>query len=318
MRLFIAITFISLCHLVTGQELPVYNEYHLNKSLINPAIIGSEACTWFKGTDRHQWLGIDGAPQIQTLSVETSITNKKARLEFDKRTHGLGAYLYRDKNGAYQNLGGQVSYAYHFYISRLHSIKLGMGLSFQLLQSSLNEGNFKGDTNTPINDPSVSGGMTSVLTPNAGAGIFLYNTRFYAGLSAANLLPYYKPVNGYASRNYFLIAGYLSGNEKNKIRLLPSLVIKTTEDLRKQIDLNAKLLMDESWWLALSYRHNLDNMPGMPVSIIPMVGINKGNFGFAYALDITPGSIQRYNYGTHEFMVSYHFCKDGFRCPVYR
>ncbi|HEY4784399.1 MAG TPA: PorP/SprF family type IX secretion system membrane protein [Bacteroidales bacterium] len=318
MRPVFIITFILLCHFITAQDLPVYSEYHLNKSLINPAIIGSESCTWFKGTDRHQWLGIDGAPQVQTFSVEASLTNKKTLLEYNKRTHGLGVYLYRDKNGAYQNLGGQISYAYHFYISREHETKLGMGLSFQLLQSSLNEGVFKNDAGTTVNDPLVSGGLTSVLTPNAGAGLFVYNSKFYTGLSAANLLPFYKPLNGSISRNYFLIAGYLSGNEKDKIRVLPSFVLKTTEDLRKQIDLNLKLLMDESWWLALSYRHNLDNMPGVPVSIIPMVGINKGNFGFAYALNITPGSIQLYNYGTHEFMVSYHFCRDGFRCPVYR
>ncbi len=317
MRFLFVIPFIILCQWLTAQDLPVYNEYHLNKSLINPAIIGSEQCTWFKGTDRHQWLGIEGAPQIQTLSIETSLTNKKTLLELNRRTHGLGMYLYRDKNGAYQNLGGQISYAYHFYINRLHAIKLGMGVSFQLLQSSLNESGFIADPNTPV-DLSITGGVTSVITPNAGAGLFLYNSRFYAGLSAANLLPFYKPVGGSTSRNYFLMAGFLTGTDKNKVRLLPSVVFKTTEDLRKQIDLNAKLLMDESWWVALSYRHNFDNMPGMPVSIIPMVGINKGNFGFAYALDITPNSIQRYNYGTHEFMLSYRFCRDGFRCPVYR
>ena len=304
--------------MLSAQDLPVYNEYHLNKSLINPAIIGSEACTWFKGTDRHQWLGIDGAPQIQTLSVETSLTDKKTLLELNRHTHGIGAYLYRDKNGAYQNLGGQISYAHHFYINKLHGIRLGMGVSFQILQSSLNESGFKGDSNIPVNDPGVSGGVISVFTPNAGAGLFLYNSKLYAGLSAANLLPFYKPVNGSTMRNYFLIAGFLSGNEKNKIRLLPSIVFKTTEDFRKQIDLNAKLLMGENWWCALSYRHNFDNMPGMPVSVIPMVGINKGNFGFAYGIDLTPGSIQRFNYGTHEFMLSYRFCKDGFRCPVYR
>lgn len=318
MRLFFSILLTLLFRLVAGQELPVYNEYHLNKSLINPAIIGSESCTWFKGTDRHQWLGMEGAPQIQTLSVETSLSNKKEPLEYRRRSHGIGAYLYRDKNGAYQNLGGQLSYAFHFTVSRLPELKLGMGLSFQLLQSSLNENGFRGEEGTPVNDGSVSGGITSILTPNAGAGMFLYNTKFYAGLSAANLLPFYKPLNGSVSRNYFLIAGFLTGNEKDNIRLLPSFTFKTTEDLRKQVDLNAKLLMDDNWWIALSYRHNFDKLPGQPTSIIPMVGITKGNFGFMYAINITPGSIQINNYGTHELMVSYRFCKDGYRCPVYR
>jgi len=318
MRLALLIVSIILFQFVEGQELPVYNEYHLNKSLINPAIIGSEQCTWFKCTDRHQWSGIEGAPQLQTFSFETSISNKKELLEHNRRFQGIGAYLYLDKNGSYQNLGGQLSYAYHFYISRLHGIKLGMGLSVQLLQSSLNESGFKGDDAGPVNDPSVTGGITSLLSPNAGAGVFLYNSEFYAGLSAANLLPFFKPLNGYGSRNYFLIAGFLTGNGKDVIRLLPSLVFKTNELLQKQIDFNAKLLMDGKWWLALSYRHNFDKMPGIPVAIIPEVGINKGNFGFAYALNITPGTIQLYNYGTHEFMISYRFCSDGFRCPVYR
>jgi Bacteroidetes-specific putative membrane protein len=317
MRVILIIIFLHLLQWAAAQDLPVYSEYHLNKSLINPAIIGSDPCTWIKGTDRHQWLGISGAPQIQTLSFETSISNKTL-LEYNRRTHGIGAYVYRDKNGAYQNLGGEVSYAYHFYVSATRGLRLGMGLSFQFLQSTLNEGEFHGEPSTPIVDPSVTGGVTSIMTPNAGAGIFIYNTKFYTGLSAANLLPFYKPLNGSASMNFFLIAGYLSGSKKDPLRLLPSLVFKTTSDLRKQLDLNLKLLMNETWWLALSYRHNLDGMPGMPVSIIPMFGINKGNWGFAYSVDITPGSIMHYTYGTHEFMVSWRFCKDDFRCPVYR
>lgn len=297
--------FVLLTFECFGQELPVYNEYHLNKSLINPAIIGSEECIWFKGTDRHQWIGIEGAPSIQTASVEASVFNKNALRDVDKKVHGLGAFLYRDKNGAYRHLGGQVSYAYHVFLNKSKGLKLGMGLSFRFIQTSLNESEFTNEF-----DPIVTGGVTNKYAPDAGTGLFLYNQKFYAGLSAAQLIQ--------GNRNYFLIAGYLSGNENDHIRFLPSLVFKTTGDLRKQIDINGKLLMDNSWWLSLSYRHNLDIMPGLPTSFIPMVGFIKGNFTFGYALDITPGSIQKFNYGTHEFMISYHICKDGFRCPVYR
>ena len=288
-----------------AQELPIYNEYHLNKSLINPAIIGSEECTWLKATDRHQWLGIEGAPSIQTASVESSIYNKNALRDVDKKVHGLGAFLYRDKNGAYRHLGGQISYAYHVFLHKSKGIKLGMGLSFRFSQNSLDESGF---TKEP--DPIVTGGVTSSFAPDAGTGLFLYSPKFYAGISAAQLLQ--------GNRNYFLILGYLSGNENDKFRFLPSMVFKTTEDLRKQLDINGKLLIENAWWVSLSYRHNLDILPGMPTSFIPMVGFNKGKFSFGYALDITTGSIQKFNYGTHEFMISYHFCKDGFRCPVYR
>ncbi len=316
---FIFFILLSLFNLISSaQELAIYNEYHLNKSLINPAIIGSEECTWFKGTDRHQWVGIEGAPQIQTLSVEASISNKKALRKVDKRSHGIGVYLYRDKNGAYRNLGGQVSYAYHFFLSKNRGIKMGMGLAFRLFQASLNESGFKGEY-----DPAITGGTTSVIKPDVAAGLFLYSQKFFAGLSAAKLLNQSSAFSNSSSAtgsnsHYFLMAGYLTGNERDNFRLLPSVVIKATEDLKKQIDLNAKLLMGETWWLALSYRHQLDDLPGAPVSIIPMVGLNKGDFTFAYALDITPGSIQKFNYGTHELMISYHICRDSYRCPVYR
>lgn len=292
-----------------AQELAVYNEYHLNKSLVNPAIIGSEECTWFKGTDRHQWIGIEGAPQIQTLSIESTIFNKKTFGRLNKRTHGLGGYLYRDKNGAYRNIGGQLAYAFHFFLSRNHGVKMGMGLAFRLFQASVNESSFKGEY-----DPIITGSTSSVVKQDMAAGLFVYNQKFFTGLSAARLLNQAQ-CNG---RNYFLMAGYLTGSDRDDFRLLPSVVFKATEDFRKQIDLNTKLLMGETWWLALSYRHQFDETMGAPVSIIPLIGLNKGDFTFAYALDITPGSIQKFNYGTHEIMISYRICHDSYRCPVYR
>jgi type IX secretion system PorP/SprF family membrane protein len=306
---FILLLLISL-HSV-AQELSVYNEYHLNKSLINPAIIGSEDCTWFKATDRHQWIGIEGAPQIQTLSVEARISGKKSLQPAQKASHGIGGYLYNDKNGAYRNLGGQISYAYHFFLSKNSGLKVGMGLAFKLYQASLNESGLKGEY-----DPIITGGTSSIIRPDVAAGLFMYNQKFFAGFSAARLLNQSSSTG--RNRNYFLMLGYLMGHERDNFRLLPSVVIKATENLEKQIDLNAKLLMGKTWWLALSYRHQLDDMPGAPVSIIPMVGLNKGNFSFAYAVDITPGSIQKFNYGTHELMISYHICGDNYRCPVYR
>ena len=85
-----------------------------------------------------------------------------------------------------------------------------------------------------------------------------------------------------------------------------------------QADLSLKMIMEDSWWLGLGYRHNLDKFPGMPVLVVPMVGFSHENFTVMYALNLTPGSIQKYNYGTHELMIAWRFCKDGYRCLVYR
>jgi type IX secretion system PorP/SprF family membrane protein len=312
MRAFLFIAFCFCPVLLIAQELPVYNEYHLNKTLINPAITGSEECALFRCTDRHQWTGIDGAPQIQTLTAEYGISNKRVLREFERRTHGIGALVFRDKNGANRNLGVQASYAYHFYVSRLYGIRLGLGAAFQYFQWSLSESGFIGDP-----DPTVTGGTQSYFAPDLSAGAFLYNTKWFAGLSATRLLNFMAGSSP-RTRNYFLIAGYLTGRRDDRIRFLPSAVIKLNDDLNRQIDLNAKMLVDDRWWAGLSYRHNFDKLPGQPVSIIPMMGASFGNFFFTYALDITPNRLQLHSYGTHEIMIGYKWCIDGYRCPVYR
>jgi type IX secretion system PorP/SprF family membrane protein len=313
MRTAFVTAFCFLQTLLFSQELPVLNEYHLNKSLINPAITGSEACALFRCTDRHQWVGVEGAPQIQTLSVDYGISNQHWQREFDRRTTGVGFLAYRDKNGAYRTLGIKGTYAYHFYVNGPEALRLGLGASVQYDQITISESGFIGDP-----DPLVTGATTSSYAPDASVGAFLYHSKFYAGLSAVHLLNFLATVTP-RNRNYFFIIGYLTGDAHERTRFQYSTVIKATEDLRRQIDLNGKLNFDERWWLGISYRHNFDKLPGEAVSIIPMMGFNAGNFDFTYALDITPKSIQLYNnYGTHELMISYRFCKDGFRCPAYR
>lgn len=315
MKTLIIISLFSISLCTYAQELPVYNEYHLNKSLINPAIIGSEPCTWIKTTDRHQWLGIKGAPTIQTLSYEGSFNNKKTNRPTDQKIHGIGAYIYHDKNGAYRTFGGQISYAYHLYISKARSIKMGLGVAFRIFQVSLDESALHGDY-----DPIITGGITKSVQPDVGGGIFIYNEKFYTGLSFTQLLssPTAAVNNLKPGQHFFFMAGFLTGSEKDPVRLLPSAVFKINSNLEKQIDVNGKLLLGNSWWTGLSFRHNLNTLPGKPIAILPMVGMYMGNFSIGYAMELTPSRIIRCNYGTHEFTLSYRICKDGFRCPVYK
>lgn len=189
-----------------------------------------------------------------------------------------------------------------------------MGAGVEIFQSLLDERNLHGEY-----DPIVNGSVNSVVQPDFDCGLFIYNEKFYTGLSAARLIGSSGVASGDGSlRNYFLIAGFLTGEAKDNIRFLPSIVLKFTESLQKQIDLNVKTLFSESWWLGLSIRHNFDRLPGNTMAIIPMTGLTKNNFSFGYSLELTPGKILTHNYGTHEFTIAYRFCKDGFRCPVYR
>ncbi len=293
---------------VFSQEFPVYQKYILHPAVINPAVIGSGDCSVFKLCDRHQWLGIKNAPNTQLFCAETTIKNEKTRW------HGLGTHIYYDANGANKQLGLNFGYSFHFFVSREHDIKLGMGLLASVNQITIDERDF-----SPVYDPIVTYSIEREIVPNANTGIFLYNDNFFAGLSAVQLLPTTSAFNTYKNQTgYFFHTGFLAGNSRGKMMYLPSLLFKMNNQQEKQIDFNTKFIYRNDYWVQISYRHVLNNLPGTPNSILTYIGLNYNSFSFAYGFDIGLTNIQRYNFGSHEFMIGYKICREKFLCPVYR
>ncbi|WP_435264314.1 type IX secretion system membrane protein PorP/SprF [Tenacibaculum sp. nBUS_03] len=53
-----------------SQQDPQYTQYMFNTMSVNPAYVGSKGHTMINVLARTQWVGIDGAPDTQTLSYE--------------------------------------------------------------------------------------------------------------------------------------------------------------------------------------------------------------------------------------------------------
>ncbi|MBP5455806.1 MAG: type IX secretion system membrane protein PorP/SprF, partial [Paludibacteraceae bacterium] len=51
-----------------AQDEIVYDQYHFNYYLVNPAVAGAERCSHLMLTGKFQWMGMDDAPMTQTLS----------------------------------------------------------------------------------------------------------------------------------------------------------------------------------------------------------------------------------------------------------
>ncbi|MFA6780388.1 MAG: type IX secretion system membrane protein PorP/SprF, partial [Paludibacteraceae bacterium] len=86
------IAFFAILSLITkanAQEEIVYDQYHFNYYLVNPAVAGAERCSHLMLTGKFQWVGMDDAPMTQSLSFRTRVL----------KNVGLGAYVYNDKNG---------------------------------------------------------------------------------------------------------------------------------------------------------------------------------------------------------------------------
>jgi len=290
------------------QELPVYQLYLHQPSLINPAIIGSKECTEIMLIDRHQWIGaFKGAPKTQVLSAESSLSNN------DSRSHGIGLQLFNDANGAYKQLTASLGYAFHISLNRKGSLRLGFGLMATAYQSTVDETNF-----SRINyDPAVHHGVDKEIRPDFSSGVYLYGERFFMGLSGVQLLAsnsYLSPHRG--ERGYFAYGGY-NHIVSRQLILQPGLTVKYLSE-QVQSDLNARVFFREFYWAMLSYRHAWYDVPGQPNSLLLYAGLNWNNFSFAYGYDLGLTSMQKYGYGSHEFRVAYHFCPFKNPCPAYK
>lgn len=291
-----------------AQELPVYQQYLLNPNLINPALTSYTGCTSFLLADRHQWIGIKGAPNTQMIGLQTGLSGNPGRI------HGIGLNIYYDNNGAFRKGGGDILYSYHLTINRRKNLRLGLGLSVSIFQNSLNESDF-----TDIYDPIISGTVTSEIVPDAGAGAFLYSPNFFAGFSGMRLMALHGTLQK-VGRHFYLNAGIKLKNPISAVEFEPSFLVKVTESFRRQIDINIKVIYNEKYWYILSYRNNFTTFPGKSISLMSVFGLELDNLTFAYVFDLGLNKIQLNSYGSHEFMVKYRICRldiNDLNCPTY-
>jgi type IX secretion system PorP/SprF family membrane protein len=299
---------------VKSQQLPVMQKYILQPSLLNPAITGSIECSRFKMTDRHQWLGFGGAPKTQTLIAETTLTPRGST-----SSHGIGLHLHNDINGAQKQLGANVIYAFHVYLNRRKTLKLGLGLSGTVYQQALDQRNFSPLPTTSFPDPAINGNIIREFNFDASTGVYIYHDKFFAGISAVQLLPYTSSFNPYTNtRSFYFYSGTNLSSRRTDFTFIPSILYCFNKEDEMQIDFNPGIVYKESYWIILSYRHILNDFPGQPNSLITYVGLDYKNFSFGYGLDIGLTALQKRHFGSHEFMAGYKICPYKCPCPAYR
>jgi type IX secretion system PorP/SprF family membrane protein len=275
-----------------AQQQGQFSQYMMNYYLLNPAVAGSDNDIDLKASFRNQWLGIQGAPVNYYLSGSSTIGRVA---DAGRPRHAIGGIITGQQLGAFKRNGAYVSYAYHYSLSE--NTYISAGLSFGVLAYQLNNNLDFGD-NTLDN---AAQNMNNRIRPDANAGLFLYNKRFFAGLSSMQLLRNrlefgsLSSESGYLNRHYYLFGGYHINLNENMV-LVPSVLIKTVVPTSLQFDINAKLKYQNKYWLGVSYR-NKD-------AIIAMLGLminDRVEFGYSY--DITTSGLRFGSKGTHEILL---------------
>jgi type IX secretion system PorP/SprF family membrane protein len=287
--------------LVYGQQDPHYTQYMYNQNILNPAYAGSRGDLSIGLLARTQWVGIDGAPDTQTLNIHSAIG----------KGLGLGLSVIHDQIGPVEESNLALDVSYTLPVSDSGNLAFGVKGSF----SFMNVGLF---SQTDIIDATdvVFREDYKDTYPNVGAGLYYYTDKFYAGLSVPNILENYSyTLNGHLfedvsdKMHWFGTMGYVFDLSEN-LKLKPSTMVKMVAGSPISIDLNASLFINELFEVGLSYRDG--------DSIDALLGVQASpNIRIGYAYDYTLTNLGNYNSGSHELMLLFDldFAKKHIKSP---
>lgn len=294
------------------EGIPVYFDYLTdNYYLVYPSMAGIGEGGKVRLTARKQWFSVDEAPNLQTLSLHYRIPDSRS---------GVGAIVFNDANGYHAQTGFKLTYAHHLQLSSDYRVlnQLSFGMSAGYIQSSLDETEFR----SIIADPIISGGRNSVGYFNLDLGMSYSYLEFYAHFSVLNLLgsgrDLYTAIEFDNLRRYLFSVGYVF--DRGVWQFEPSVLLQMTEFTEERtLDVNAKVYREVGFgtvWAGLSYRRSFDGAQFLLDGsfgeqrlqlFTPLVGVNVGNFMFAYNYSYQSGDIRLDNGGFHQITLGYDF-----------
>ncbi len=289
-KLLIILLLILFAPGIKSQHLfPVYSQYMLNGLALNPAYAGSRDVFNISMGYRNQWVGFDGAPVSQTLSMHTPMKNENI---------ALGLFLNNEQIDVRNNTSLYINYAYRI---PLNGGRLALGLKAGGVNRNVNWSNLS------LHDPGdeiFTEPATRDMLPNFGFGIYYYTNRFYMGAS----IPFFlsdstrnaKAVQYHDMRNYnYLVTGGVVIG-RGGFKLKPSFLVKYNEKSPVQIDANLSFILGDLIWIGASYR-----VEDALVGLFKVQMNERLRLGYTY--DYSLGPLSNYNSGSHEIMLIYDF-----------
>ena len=269
-----------------AQQDAQFTQYMYNTINVNPAYAGSRGTLSIFALHRTQWVGLDGAPVTNAVSINTPLNGSNL---------GLGATLINDRIGpTHENtISADVSY----YIRTSESFKLSFGVKatanlFDLDQSKLNP--------VDATDPSLQN--FNKFSPNIGAGIYLHSDKAYVGFSIPNFIESKRYNDNEIAIfkekiNYYLIAGYVFDLD-DAIKFKPALLTKMVQGAPFQVDVSGNFMFNDRFVVGVAYRWSaaLSAMAGFQISDGLFIG---------YGFDNETTNLKNYNSGSHEIFLRY-------------
>lgn len=295
-RIIVLLAVFSFGGLMAQQDAQ-YTQYMYNTMAVNPAYAGSRGMLSVTGLHRSQWLGLDGAPNTQTLNINSPITDRV----------GGGLSIVNDEigNGTVQETYIDGVFSYTIPLSRSSKLSFGLQASAHLLNIDFTKlKNYDNEAQTL--------GLSNIdnkFSPNFGAGVYYHTDTFYAGLSVPNFLEtkhFADSATGSSflaeeRMNFYLITGYVF-ELNSSLKFKPASLVKVVRGAPLQLDLSANFMLNDKFILGAAYRWD--------ATVSALFGFNISDrfmLGLAYDRETTELGGSRFNDGSFEVLLRYEF-----------
>lgn len=288
---------------VQAQQDKQFSQYMFNMLALNPAYAGSRDVLSATAMYRSQWVGLEGAPQTGTFTIDMPLNRERV---------GIGLQLYNDRIGLFNETGAVASYAFRIKMGNRTTLALGLQGGVTNLAARLTEVQL-----IPAGvsaDPAFAQNINKML-PNFGTGIYISNDRSYLGISVPRLVKnrltdFDSGVNrAVVRRHAYAAAGFVVGLS-DAIKMKPSILVKYAEGAPLGFDGNVNFWFNDRVALGVSLRKNqfYSFTQYTNDAVVGMVELQMSDqLRLGYAYDRTISSLGQIAPSSHEIMLRYEF-----------
>jgi type IX secretion system PorP/SprF family membrane protein len=294
--LMLLLTTLGFTNEAIAQQDAQYTQYMYNPMNVNPGYAGTRGSLSVFGMHRTQWVGLQGAPVTNVLSLHTPIGDSRL---------GIGFSIVNDKIGPSDENTLSVDLAYRIPMNEKSTLSFGIKGAANLLNVDYTKLDIYDST-----DSQFQNNIDNRFSPNVGAGAFWYSDKHYLGLSVPNFLEtrHYDANNTSSLAkerlHYYVMGGYVF-NLSESLKFKPAVLSKFVTGAPLQIDLTANFMFQEKFILGGAYRWDAaaSLMAGFQISKKLLIG---------YSYDMETTKLANYNSGSHEVFLRYELFKSSF------
>lgn len=270
-----------------AQQDPQFTQYMYNTLTVNPGYAGSRGHLSILGMHRSQWVGINGAPTSQVLTIDGPVGEKT----------GLGIIATYDELGPSNELFLDGNFSYSLRVGRDNQrLSFGLKAGGRIFNVDFSKGNIQNP------DVAFQNNIENRFFPTIGAGAYYHTERGYLGFAIPNFFSedhYDGETQEIATErlHYFLIGGIIRDLSAD-VKFKPAFFVKWVPGAPLIADLSANFMIRETLTLGVAYRWD-DSFSGLlGLQITPALSMG-------YAYDRTTTDLRNFNSGTHEIFLRF-------------